>query len=283
MFISENNKIECIKLYLESNFNNWTSGNALIDQLLRNFIRSGSEEIILKSLNNSDDPNIEYFNEAVSHIIFSSLGSLGVKCYGLTKFSENLEYVLILKYMKGGDLNSFIFNENNKFGWKQIYSLFQQILKELIPIHNSNMALEQINNEEILLPELELKPSLPQTNSFNTYKSVNFNFKDKLNLGDDVDKSMHKNNIGIKYNNQIDNNQREKESGDTSKNMQNNDTDMIILPLAEKSMASKTSANSSQLYNYYDSLDYLSQFSDSHFESNYKNLKSGNYSYPISA
>ncbi|CAG8746372.1 33589_t:CDS:2, partial [Racocetra persica] len=65
--------------------------------------------------------------------------SLGVKCYGLTKSSENLEYMIILKYMKSGDLNSFIFDENNKFCWKEIYSLLQQVLKELTLIHNSKM------------------------------------------------------------------------------------------------------------------------------------------------
>ncbi|CAG8556974.1 17811_t:CDS:2, partial [Cetraspora pellucida] len=378
--IAENHKTECIRLHLESNFNNWTSSNVFIDQLIqvcqarnprpntiiewvpfekfknveyktkggfgsiytaiwtdgwviewdnnnKNFIRSGSKEIVLKSLNNSNNPNIGYFKEAMSHIIFSSLGSLGVKCYGLTKSSENSEYMLILKYMKSGNLDSFIFNKHNKFCWKEIYLLLQQILKEITLIHSSNMVhrdlhpgnilsdqdrwfisdlgfcgpadkdpakqtfgiipyiapevfyfnkyttasdiysigiimwqlvtrcvpfdgcehdisllrnickglrpqviseipvdyecmmkrcwnanplqrpnaqelydyfnktLEQINNGELLLPDLDFKPSLSQKYLFNNFKSVNFNFKDELSLDDDINEIMHKNNI----------------------------------------------------------------------------------------
>ncbi|CAG8635921.1 31285_t:CDS:2 [Racocetra persica] len=39
------------------------------------FIRSGAKEVIIKSLKNSDNLNIEYFKEAMSHIIFSSSNS----------------------------------------------------------------------------------------------------------------------------------------------------------------------------------------------------------------
>ncbi|CAG8729671.1 30951_t:CDS:2 [Gigaspora margarita] len=87
----------------------------------------------------------------ISNIIFSSNNPVNsVKCYGLTKYPDSSEYMLILKYMNDGDLNAFLFDENNKYNWKQIYSILQQILNGLCLIHGVDMVHKDIHPGNIL-------------------------------------------------------------------------------------------------------------------------------------
>ncbi|CAG8786772.1 44117_t:CDS:2, partial [Gigaspora margarita] len=126
-------------------FVNWTSGNAFIDNLIQQcqlenpvpaiwvngwiddwnnetqkFKRSGPSEIVLKRLFNSDNPNHNFFEEAINHVLFSTKGGFGVKCYGITKDPNSDEYILILEYMRGGDFNALLSKENVSFDLKNL-------------------------------------------------------------------------------------------------------------------------------------------------------------------
>ncbi|CAG8485182.1 20151_t:CDS:2 [Gigaspora margarita] len=129
--------------WIDGWINDWND----IDQ---NFVRSGQKKIILKSLKGSNNPNKEYFKEAISHMIFSSLGSIGVKCYGLTKHPVSLEYMLIMKYMKNGDLNSFLLNKNNKFEHDTMKTDNNQ---SLLKSSNDNCEINGNNHENIKTEE----------------------------------------------------------------------------------------------------------------------------------
>ncbi|RIB29777.1 hypothetical protein C2G38_2154410 [Gigaspora rosea] len=191
-----------INQYLKKNFNNWTSNNEFIDQVIRNcqivtlnpdtivewipfenfkdvnfktkggfgsiyiavwsdgwilvwdeksskLIRTGAITVVLKSLDDFIKLNDENLEEVISNII-SNLGSYGVKCYGLTKNPDSSKYLLVLKYMENGDLESCLLDKNKEFNWKEIYSLLQQIFKQLHALHNSNMVHRDLHPGNIL-------------------------------------------------------------------------------------------------------------------------------------
>ncbi|CAG8723859.1 26019_t:CDS:2, partial [Gigaspora rosea] len=183
-------------------FNNWTSNNEFIDQVIRNcqtvnldpdiivewipfenfkdvnfktkggfgsiytavwsdgwildwdeksskLIRTGAITVVLKSLDDFIKLNDENLEEVISNLI-SNLGSCGVKCYGLTKNPDSSKYLLVLKYMENGDLESCLLDKNKEFNWKEIYSLLQQIFKQLHALHNSNMVHRDLHPGNIL-------------------------------------------------------------------------------------------------------------------------------------
>ncbi|RIB28290.1 hypothetical protein C2G38_2158265 [Gigaspora rosea] len=171
---------ECIRQHLKNNIHNWASGNEFLDDLIQSgfgsiftstwidgrivdwdekaqkFVRSKPEKIVLKLLDKSNNASIDFFKEAITNIIFSISNPVNsVKCYGLTKYPDSSEYMLILKYMNDGDLNAFLFDENNKYNWKQIYSILQQILNGLCLIHGVDMVHKDIHPGNILSDQIK--------------------------------------------------------------------------------------------------------------------------------
>ncbi|CAG8454450.1 455_t:CDS:2, partial [Gigaspora rosea] len=130
----------------------WIDGRIVDwDEKAQKFVRSKPEKIVLKLLDKSNNASIDFFKEAITNIIFSISNPVNsVKCYGLTKYPDSSEYMLILKYMNDGDLNAFLFDENNKYNWKQIYSILQQILNGLCLIHGVDMVHKDIHPGNIL-------------------------------------------------------------------------------------------------------------------------------------
>ncbi|CAG8776357.1 31422_t:CDS:2, partial [Racocetra persica] len=127
----------------------WVNGLIIgWNEKTQEFIRLGSKKIVLKLLNNSDNLNIRFFEEALSSTVSPTLASCGVKCYGLTKYPDNGKYMLILEYMENGDLNTFI--SNNVFRWEEVYIILGQIFTELYYIHFSNIVHKNLHPRNIL-------------------------------------------------------------------------------------------------------------------------------------
>ncbi|CAG8753570.1 20320_t:CDS:2 [Gigaspora margarita] len=172
--ITEITCVGCIFRHLFDSFENWTSGNAFIDNLLRkcqleqcskpenivewipyeNFKDVKYEtKVALKLFNESNKPNEEFFNETMSHIMFSSQGSRGIQCHGLTRFPKTEDFILVLDYMKNGNLYNFFESENNVSTWKDIFTLLEEIFHQLSQIHSNGMIHKDIHPGNILSDE----------------------------------------------------------------------------------------------------------------------------------
>ncbi|CAG8771945.1 14464_t:CDS:2, partial [Gigaspora rosea] len=113
----------------------------------------GKKKVALKLLNDSSKPNEEFFNELMSHIMFSTQGSRGIQCHGLTRFPKTGEFMLILDYMKNGNLYTFLESENNLYIWKNIFTLLEEIFHQLSQIHSNGMIHKDIHPGNILSDE----------------------------------------------------------------------------------------------------------------------------------
>ncbi|CAG8814716.1 8770_t:CDS:2, partial [Racocetra persica] len=123
---------------------------------------------------------------AINHVLFSTKGGFGVKCYGITKDPNSEEYILILEYMRGGDFNALL-NICNGCRPQEISGLppeYEFIMKKCWDadpvkrpsaaelLHYFDNKLDQINHENTLL---NFKFSTPLLS--NNCKSVSFDHK----------------------------------------------------------------------------------------------------------
>lgn len=197
---------DCIRQYIQSNFNHWTSENPMIDKLIqdfqlknfskpadmiewvpyekfddvkykskggfsviytatwmggwitdwdehdRKFLRSGSQYVVLKALNDSSDPNDIFFKEALAYLEISknNLSTSLINCFGMTKHPISKDFMLILRIALDGDLNNFLKN-NSKLTWLDRYSLLFNVASAIEVIHNNNMVHRDLHPGNILL------------------------------------------------------------------------------------------------------------------------------------
>ncbi|CAG8540213.1 17827_t:CDS:2 [Dentiscutata erythropus] len=110
--------------------------------------------------------------------MFSSQGSRGVQCHGLTKFPETNDFMLVIDYMENGDLAEGV---NNYFNTKlQKISSGEYIISENNPKPN-NLSFEE-SDEFLLL--IHVENDNYQTSEKHEYHS-NFEFVPKHNIPDD--------------------------------------------------------------------------------------------------
>ncbi|CAG8732063.1 1609_t:CDS:2, partial [Gigaspora margarita] len=85
-------------------------------------------EVVLKSLYNSDNINIDFLEEANSHKKFMNYNGV-VQIYGITLDPFKKSYMMVMKYVSGGDLYSFLKKSYTKLTWKNKLALLLDITK----------------------------------------------------------------------------------------------------------------------------------------------------------
>ncbi|GBB90562.1 hypothetical protein RclHR1_17560004 [Rhizophagus clarus] len=161
----------CVRNYLKAKFSNWTSGNDVIDNLIKEcqmntiapncipewipynnlqnieyltkggfseiytadwidgtfiewdskeqqLIRFGSQYVVLKRLENVENANQSWLEEAKSHLTISNRWSEIVQCYGLTQDPSNGDYMLVMN-IYDTDLRKYLQQNHNQLTWKE--------------------------------------------------------------------------------------------------------------------------------------------------------------------
>lgn len=129
----------------------WTNGRIIgWDENNQQIIRTGPKIVALKLINELNEQDNKVLEEVISHIKFSSQGSHGVKCYGLTKFPDREKLGFLLDYMENGDLNNLLKRKDNNLTWKDRFTLLKEICWQLYQIHNNNMVHKNLHPGNIL-------------------------------------------------------------------------------------------------------------------------------------
>ncbi|CAG8488783.1 10208_t:CDS:2 [Dentiscutata erythropus] len=92
-------------LYSATLANGWITG---WDEEAQQIIRTGPKIVALKLINELNEQDNKVLEEVISNVKFSSQGSHGVKCYGMTNFPEREKLAFLLDYMENGDLNTLL-------------------------------------------------------------------------------------------------------------------------------------------------------------------------------
>ncbi|PKY56144.1 kinase-like protein [Rhizophagus irregularis] len=129
-------------IWINGSFIEWDSE----EQQLK---RYGSHEIVLKRLENVENANQSWIEEAKSLLNLSNKWNDIVKCYGLTQDPSNGDYMLVMnKY--DIDLRRYLQQNHNQLTWKERIQITVNIIEALSSIHNENAIHRDLHSGNIL-------------------------------------------------------------------------------------------------------------------------------------
>ncbi|CAB4440326.1 unnamed protein product [Rhizophagus irregularis] len=160
-----------------SNFSNWTSGNDNIDNLIQKcqsvtllptiwidgsydewdsnkqqLKRFGSQNVILKKLENIENANQSWLEETKSHLTISNKWPRIVNCYGLTQDPSNGNFMLVLHKMDV-NLREYLQQNYSQLIWKEKIQITLDIIYALKDIHKENAIHRDLHSGNILYSE----------------------------------------------------------------------------------------------------------------------------------
>ncbi|GES75069.1 kinase-like domain-containing protein [Rhizophagus clarus] len=130
----------CSEIYtakwINGHFIEWNSKK----QQLKRF---GSHNVVLKRLENIENANHSWLEEAKSHLIISNKWSDVVQCYGLTQDPSNRDYMLVMNIMNI-DLRKYLQQNHNQLTWKERIQIAVYIIDALERIHRTPLEYKNI-------------------------------------------------------------------------------------------------------------------------------------------
>ncbi|GBC12472.1 kinase-like domain-containing protein [Rhizophagus irregularis DAOM 181602=DAOM 197198] len=119
------------------------------DSKEQKLIRLGREKVILKGLENVENANQRWFEEAESHFKISSKWPQIIPCYGLTQNSLNENYMLVIE-KADIDLRKYLQQTQNQLTWKERIEVAYDIIEALDAIHDENAIHRDLHSGNIL-------------------------------------------------------------------------------------------------------------------------------------
>ncbi|PKK69209.1 kinase-like protein, partial [Rhizophagus irregularis] len=116
------------------------------DEKKRQFVYEGTVDIVLKSLNEFS----ERFYDEVNNYFKIKSGNL-VKCYGITKFPNSDNYVMVMNYYKEGTLYDYLKSHRSRINLKDKIYFIYRICFALYRIHSNNYIHRDLHSKNILL------------------------------------------------------------------------------------------------------------------------------------
>uniref|UniRef100_U9USB2 Protein kinase domain-containing protein n=1 Tax=Rhizophagus irregularis (strain DAOM 181602 / DAOM 197198 / MUCL 43194) TaxID=747089 RepID=U9USB2_RHIID len=110
------------------------------------FKRSGTFKVILKKLENVENANRSWFDEAISHLALSNKFPSVVNCYGLTQDPTNGDYMLVMQLLDT-DLRKYLQYQHT---WKEKINIVVKIISALYNIHFYGAVHRDLHSGNIL-------------------------------------------------------------------------------------------------------------------------------------
>ncbi|GES83245.1 kinase-like domain-containing protein [Rhizophagus clarus] len=128
--------------WIDGPYNKWNSKK----QQLNKF---GTIRVIFKKLENVENANRSWFEEAKSHLTISNKSSGVVKSFGLSIDPSDGNYMLVLQQVDI-DLRRYLLQSHNKLTWKERINIICDIIKALYEIHKENAIHRDLHSGNIL-------------------------------------------------------------------------------------------------------------------------------------
>jgi serine/threonine protein kinase len=116
--------------------------------------RWDSKDVVIKSLTNSQNITPEFLTEIANtrlvreHSVDSLFGV--VQCYGISQDPQTKNYVMVMRYMKDGNLRQYLQNNNNKLNLENKLERLKDIALALLKIHHQNLIHRDFHSGNIL-------------------------------------------------------------------------------------------------------------------------------------
>ncbi|GES72602.1 kinase-like domain-containing protein [Rhizophagus clarus] len=113
--------------------------------------RSGTCKVVLKKLENVENANRSWLEEATTHLFISNKWGSIVQCYGLTKNPDG-KFMLVMNKMDI-DLRRYLQKNRGQVSWKTKIQITFEIIKALCRIHEENSIHRDLHSGNILYSE----------------------------------------------------------------------------------------------------------------------------------
>ncbi|POG61721.1 kinase-like domain-containing protein [Rhizophagus irregularis DAOM 181602=DAOM 197198] len=149
------NKLQNIKYLTKGGFSEiytavWIDGNFIEwDSERQQLKRFGKHIVVLKKLENVENANQSWIEEAKSHVNISNKWGDIVQCFGLTQDPSNGNYMLVMQYMNI-DLRKYLQQNHNQLTWKERIQIITDITFALRRIHDENAIHRDLHSGNIL-------------------------------------------------------------------------------------------------------------------------------------
>ncbi|RGB39991.1 kinase-like domain-containing protein [Rhizophagus diaphanus] len=128
--------------WIDGKYEEWDPKNQQLE-------RFGIQEVILKSLENVENINQRWFEEAKSHLTISNKRNEIVQCYGITQNISNGNYMLVMERMDVS-LREYLQQNHNKLTWKEKINISFKIILALYYIHKENAIHRDLHSGNVL-------------------------------------------------------------------------------------------------------------------------------------
>ncbi|KLL02682.1 MAG: hypothetical protein MRECE_53c001 [Mycoplasmataceae bacterium CE_OT135] len=118
--------------------------------LLKNkWKKKGEQEVVLKSLTNSQD-NTDFLDETAKHKDIDDWFNNIVPCYGLSQDPQTGNYLMVMQYMPEGNLRKYLSKKNKELTLKDKLSQLVNISRGLKDLHQKNLIHRDFHSGNIL-------------------------------------------------------------------------------------------------------------------------------------
>ncbi|RGB22852.1 kinase-like domain-containing protein [Rhizophagus diaphanus] len=133
-------------VWIDGRYEEWDSKE-------QKLIRYGRQEVILKGLENVENANQRWFEEAESHLKISNKWPQIVQCFGLTQNPSNGNYMLVID-RADIDLRKYLQETQNQLSWKERIKIAHDITLALSIIHSESAIHRDLHSGNILYSKL---------------------------------------------------------------------------------------------------------------------------------
>ena len=130
----------------------WTSGRIEYWDVENNYWKRTKTHpdwtIALKILNDSQNMATDLLQEITYHKLFSS--NQIVKCHGISQETKTKNYVIVVNYMRDGNLRQCLKNNHKKLSFRNKFFQLQTIIKGLNSIHEKKLVHRDLHVGNIL-------------------------------------------------------------------------------------------------------------------------------------
>ncbi|EXX57726.1 Mkk2p [Rhizophagus irregularis DAOM 197198w] len=128
----------------------WKDGPLKYDNYKRKHNRTSNKKVALKCLHNSQNITNEFLNEANAYSI-NIYNNRILKIYGISQNPDTNNYIIVLEYANGGNLNNYNSTIIRNYHWSEKWSVISNIAKGLKKIHENKVVHRDFHTGNILV------------------------------------------------------------------------------------------------------------------------------------
>ncbi|RHZ85061.1 hypothetical protein Glove_71g76 [Diversispora epigaea] len=128
--------------WIDGYIKNWNIKN-------QKWVRKGRREVVLKKIDGIGDINDDFLNEMATHSRIMKTYS-SISFYGITRDPETHKYMMVLEYLKGGNLRNYLNNNFKNISWLKKLKYLENLTSNFQEIHKFDIVHQDFHPGNIL-------------------------------------------------------------------------------------------------------------------------------------